>query len=74
MATGKRTQASRAYGFLKSVLATAVEDGRILVNPCMIRGAQNAVTGRKVEPPTADELRKILDSPPSLQVNIIIHT
>jgi integrase len=62
MATGKRTQASRAYGFLKSVLGTAVEDGRIIVNPCMIRGAQNAVTGRKVEPPTADELRKILDT------------
>ncbi|TFC26999.1 site-specific integrase [Cryobacterium sp. MDB1-18-2] len=60
--SGTRTQAARAYGFLKAVLATAVEDGKININPCMIRGAQNAVTGRTVEPPTPSELQKILDT------------
>ena len=59
--TGKKTQASRAYGLLNSILATAVQDGRISVNPCMIRGGQAATTGRKVEPPTSAELQKILD-------------
>ena len=59
---GHRTQAARAYGFLKSVLNTAVQDGKIVANPCMIRGAQNATTGKKVEPPTPDELQKILDA------------
>lgn len=59
---GTRTQAARAYGFLKAVLATAVDDGRITANPCILRGAQNATTGRKVEPPTPAELQKILDA------------
>jgi integrase len=61
-ATGKKTQTARAYGFLNSVLGTAVQDGKIITNPCMIRGAQNAVTGRKVEPPTPVELQRILDA------------
>jgi integrase len=60
-ATGA-TQAARAYGFLKSVLNTAVEDGKLTTNPCIIRGAQNATTGRKVEPPTPEQLQKILDT------------
>jgi integrase len=60
--SGHRTQAARAYGFLKSVLSTAVDDGKLIVNPCMIRGGQNATTGRKVEPPTPAELQKILDA------------
>lgn len=60
--TGAKTQAARAYGFLRSVLGTAVSDGRITSNPCVIRGAQNASTGRKVIPPTPDELQQILDA------------
>ncbi|HEY5224966.1 MAG TPA: site-specific integrase [Microbacteriaceae bacterium] len=60
--TNKQTQAARAYGLLKSILATAVQDGRIATNPCMIRGAQNATTGKRVEPPTSAELQKILDA------------
>jgi len=72
-ADGKRTQAARAYGFLKSVLATAVDDGKITTNPCMIRGAQNATTGRKVEPPTPAELQKILNTiTPRYRAAIII--
>lgn len=59
---GHATQAARAYGFLKSVLNTAVDDGKITTNPCIIRGAQNATTGRKVEPPTPEQLQKILDT------------
>ncbi|MFE4469054.1 tyrosine-type recombinase/integrase [Leifsonia sp. NPDC056824] len=60
--TGRKTQTARAYGLLKSILATAVQDGRISANPCMIRGAQNASTGKKVEPPTPAQLQKILDT------------
>ncbi|WP_426515104.1 tyrosine-type recombinase/integrase [Diaminobutyricibacter sp. McL0618] len=62
MEGGNKTQTARAYGLLKSILATAVQDGRIVTNPCMIRGAQNASTGKKVEPPTSAELQKILDT------------
>lgn len=61
IATGAKTQTARAYGLLKSVLNTAVQDGRIVANPCMIRGAQNARTGKRVEPPTPAELQTILE-------------
>jgi integrase len=54
--TGRKTTAARAYGLLRSVMQTAVLDGLLTVNPCSIRGAQNASTGRKVEPPTMAEL------------------
>lgn len=60
--TGRKTQAARAYGLLKSIMATAIEDRRISTNPCMIRGAQNASSGKKVEPPTPAELQIILDT------------
>jgi integrase len=60
-ASGAKTQAARAYSLLKSILNTAVEDGRIAINPCKIRGAHTASTGKRVEPPTAQELATIVD-------------
>ncbi|MET0888160.1 MAG: site-specific integrase [Mycetocola sp.] len=61
-ASGRKTQAARAYGLLKAILATAVVDGRIPTNPCQMRGAANASTGKKVEPPTPAELAKIVEA------------
>jgi integrase len=57
---GTKTTAARAYELMKAILGTAITDGRISVNPCMIRGGASARTGRKVEPPTAEELETIL--------------
>lgn len=62
VAAGTKTQAARAYELLKSILTTAVADGRLKVNPCQIRGAASASTGKKVLPPTAAELQAILDN------------
>ncbi len=62
VAAGTKTQAARAYELLKSILRTAVDDGRIKKNPCQISGAASASTGRKVTPPTAAELQNIVDS------------
>jgi integrase len=62
LASGHKTQAARAYGLLTSILNTAVQDHKIAENPCMIRGAQSAKTGKRVDPPTPDELQKILDN------------
>lgn len=71
--SGRKTLAARAYGLLKSILATAVTDGRIKSNPCIIRGAQNSSTGRKVEPPTATELAKIVAAMPDrLQAAVLL--
>lgn len=62
IAAGTKTQAARAYELLKAVLSTAVADGRIKINPCQIRGAASASTGKKTEPPTPTELQAIVDS------------
>lgn len=60
--SGTKTQAARAYELLKAVFATAVQDGRVKSNPCQIKGAASASTGKKVEPPTAAELSAIVDA------------
>ena len=60
LATGKKTQTSRAYGLLNAIMATAVGDRLIDSNPCTIRGGQSTHTGRKVVPPTDAELDVIL--------------
>lgn len=59
--TGKLTQASRAYSLLSTILKHAVERERISANPCRVRGAQTARTGKTVLPPTDDELAVILE-------------
>lgn len=61
VAAGTKTQAARSYELLKAILSTAVQDGRVKTNPCQIKGAASASTGKKVEPPTAAELHVILD-------------
>lgn len=55
-ATGKLTQAARAYSLLSAVLGQAVDDGRLDRNPASIRGASKAKTGKNVQPPTDAEL------------------
>ena len=60
LATGKATQTSRAYGLLNSIMATAVQDGIADVNPCQVKGGQSTNTGKKVIPPTDEELEIIL--------------
>ena len=59
--SGTVTQAARAYGLLRAIMATAVDDGRLAVNPCRIRGAHTASTGKRVEPPTPEQLATIVD-------------
>lgn len=61
---GTKTTAARAYGLLKSILSTAVEDGRIPSNPCTVRGGHMASTGKRVEPPTSTELDDIVTALP----------
>lgn len=59
IATGKKTTASKAYKLLSAVLKRAVEEGKITKNPCGIRGAHSATTGKAVDTPTADEVAEI---------------
>jgi integrase len=58
---GNYTQASRAYGLARTILASAVEKKLMLGNPCFVEGGQNASSGKKVTPPTRDELDRIIE-------------
>lgn len=60
--TGRATQTARAYGLLRTLVASALRDKAMSEDVCDIRGAGNARTGRKVLPPTDSELRVILES------------
>lgn len=59
---GTVTTAARAYGLLRAVYSTAVADGLVAADPVSIRGAQNGHTGKRVEPPTTEELAVIADA------------
>jgi integrase len=62
ISTGKKTAASKAYKLLSAVLKRAAEAGKITKNPCSIRGAQSATTGKTVDIPTADEVASIANA------------
>ncbi len=53
------TLRSHAYGLLRTILATAVTDEKIPLNPAHIRGAGTTARVKKVEPATLDELTTI---------------
>ena len=61
LASGAMTQTARAYDLLKSILKTAVTDKLIDENPCQITGGSLTKTGRKVRPPTDDELDGLIE-------------
>lgn len=59
LATGAKTTASRHYKFLKSVMSRAVAEGWLGengVNPCQVKGAQNASSRRAIKTPVLSEI------------------
>lgn len=63
---GTKTPTMRAhsYGLLRTIMATAASDGKIAVNPCVIRGAGSARRVHKIRPATLDELEIIARETP----------
>jgi len=57
--TRRPTWRSHAYALLRTILATAVTDEKIPLNPAHIRGAGSAKRIKNVEPATLDELATI---------------
>jgi integrase len=53
---GKKTSASKAYKLLSASMRRAVGEKRITSNPCMVKGAQSATSGRKVGVPSLEEV------------------
>lgn len=58
-ANGERTSSSKAYKLLSAVMKRAVEESHITANPCKVKGAQSAISGREVAVPTAEEVMAI---------------
>lgn len=72
---GTKTPTMRAhcYGLLRTIMGTAASDGKIAVNPCVIRGAGSARRVHKSRPATLDELEIITKEMPSqLQPMILL--
>jgi integrase len=73
MGTKTPTMRAHCYGLLRTIMATAASDGKIAVNPCVIRGAGSARRVHKIRPATLDELEIITsEMPPQLQPTILL--
>ena len=53
------TLRAHAYGLLRTVLGSAVEDEKITANPCHIRGAGAAKRVKQIKPATLEELEAL---------------
>jgi integrase len=57
---GILTTASKSYKLLSAIMTRAVEDKLIAQNPCAIKGAQSATSGKSIACPSTSELDKIV--------------
>ncbi len=53
---GKKTSTSKAYKLLSATLRRAMGEKLIPSNPCMVKGAQTAISGKKVLIPSMEEV------------------
>ena len=58
------TEQASAYALLRTILTTAVEDERIAVNPCRIKGAGKAPVKHRVEMVTSEQLAQLHEAMP----------
>jgi integrase len=58
------TLRAHCYSLLKTVMGSAVTDGRIAVSPCTIRGAASSRRVTHIRPATVDELVKLTEAMP----------
>lgn len=67
------TLRAHCYGLLRSILGTAVTDGKISANPAVIRGAGSAKRAITIRPATLDELSKLTNAmPPRYQAMVLL--
>jgi integrase len=66
------TLRAHSYGLLRAILATAVDDGLLPVNPCHIRGAGNSKKVHLTKPATLKELDLLIESLPNQYRSMIL--
>jgi integrase len=62
VSSGKRTSASKAYKLLSASMRRAVGEGLIAANPCNVKGAQGAISGKSVGVPTLDQIKALANN------------
>jgi integrase len=69
----KSTYRARAYSLLRTILASAVDEGHMSQNPARIRGAGQAERKHKVRPATLPELEALTEAmPPRYRLMILL--
>jgi integrase len=58
------TLRAHAYGLLRTIMGAAASDGKIAVNPCVIRGAGSAKRVHKIRPASLAEIETIATGMP----------
>ena len=66
------TLRAHSYGLLRAILATAVDDGLLAVNPAHIRGAGNSKKVHLTKPASLEELDSLVDSLPGQYKSMIL--
>ncbi len=64
MGTKTPTLRAHAYGLLRTIMGTALSDGKIKANPCVIRGAGSSRRVHKIRPASLDEIAAIAEAMP----------
>jgi len=64
MGTKTPTLRAHAYGLLRTIMGTALSDGKIRLNPCVIRGAGSARRVHKIRPASIEEIAVIAQEMP----------
>lgn len=59
ISTGKKTSTAKAYKLLSAAMKRALREGLIVTSPCQVKGAHGASTGKKINVPTLEEVKKI---------------
>jgi integrase len=60
----KPTMRAHAYGLLRTIMTTAASDGKIVSNPCVIRGAGTAKRAKRIRPASLGEIETITTEMP----------
>lgn len=70
---GTPTLRAHCYGLLRTIMATAVSDGKAALNPCAIRGAGTARRKIKIRPATLPEIEALTGAMPDrLQMMVLL--
>lgn len=71
--TAKPTLRAHSYSLLKTVMASAVAEGRATLNPCVLKGAGNVERATKTKPATLAELETLIaEMPQRYQAMILL--